>query len=139
MDETLLAAYRATAYRVRLARGGWATIRIGQPLPPVLDALTRQLPWGFITAWNPRSQPASLMENRSALRNMLTALRALPDVALIQPAVGVATTPPWREPSLWVVGPGTGECDALAVRFGQLGYIHGGSDGLATLRLTGLA
>ena len=36
MDERLLAAYLATDYRVRLARGGWASIRIGAPLPAAL-------------------------------------------------------------------------------------------------------
>ncbi|WP_255367303.1 hypothetical protein [Dyella sp. OK004] len=50
MDESLLAAYRATAYRVRLRQGGWATIRIDAPLPTALATIVGEHPWGFVTA-----------------------------------------------------------------------------------------
>lgn len=138
MDESLLAAYQATDYRVRLARGGCAVIRIGQRLPASLASLAQDRPWGFITAWNPRSQVVSIAQNRAAQRQLLGALRTLAGTALIRPAVGAAVTGAWREPSLWVVGPDIERLDPLAIRFGQFGYVHGQRDGVAMLRLTRL-
>ena len=123
MDERLLAAYLATDYRVRLARGGWASIRIGAPLPAVLAALTGEQPWGFLTAWNPGSSPLPRQTNRLAQRALLAALRELSDTAWIRAGLGVGTG--WREASLFVTGPGTATLDALAQHFGQHAYVHG--------------
>ncbi|AIF47685.1 DUF3293 domain-containing protein [Dyella japonica] len=139
MDEALLAAYRATDYRVRLARGGWATIRIDQPLPPALGALAEDHPWGFITAWNPRSEPSPRPRNRAALRDLLIALRVLPETVAIRPARGVGSDGQWKEPSLWVVGPDVSTLDPLARRFRQIGYVHGQGAAPARLRLVSLA
>lgn len=136
MDEALLAAYRATDYRVRLARGGWATIHIDQPLPAELSKLARDLPWGFITAWNPFSKPATRPDNRIAQRALLAALRALPETVVIRAGMGASRSGPWKEASLWVAGPGLPAFDALARRFGQVGYVHGEGPTPARLRLT---
>lgn len=135
MHDALLAAYRATDYRVRLARGGWAAIRIDQPLPAALQAIAGDRPWGFVTAWNPRSEPTPRPLNKAALRELLTALRALPDADAICPGLGVANDGHWAEPSLWVVGPDMPALDRLALRFGQLGYVHGHGASPASLRL----
>jgi hypothetical protein len=137
MDEALLAAYRATDYRVRLARGGWVTIHIDQPLPAELRDLARNLPWGFITAWHPYSKTAPRQHNRIAQRALLAALRALPETAVVRAGMGASQDSPWKEASLWVVGPGVPALDALAHRFGQTGYVHGEGTAPARLRLTG--
>lgn len=122
MDERLLAAYLATDYRVRLARGGWASIRVGAPLPAALAALTGERPWGFLTAWNPASSPLPRQQNRQAQRALLAALRELPGTVEIRAGVGIDAG--WREASLFVIGPGVAALDALARRFGQHAYVH---------------
>jgi hypothetical protein len=134
MDEALLAAYRATAYRVRLARGGWAAIHVDEPPPAALLALIGERPWGFVTAWNPYSQPAPRADNRRAQRGLLAALRAMPETAAVFPACGVGPGG-WREPSLFVLGPGTTALDTLAHRYEQNAYVHGYSAAPAQLRL----
>jgi len=139
MDEALLAAYRATDYRVRLARGGWAAIRIDQPLPAELQHLAGNQPWSFITAWNPRSRPTPLAQNKAALTALLTLLRALPETIAICPGRGVGSDGRWKEPSLWVVGPDLPSLDPLARHFRQFGYVHGQGTAPARLRLMSLA
>ena len=136
MDEALLAAYRATDYRVRLARGGWVSIRIDQPLPVELRDLARNLPWGFITAWHPFSKRAPRPDNRIAQRALLASLRALPETLVIRAGLGASRNGSWKEASLWVVGPGVPALDALARRFAQAGYVHGKGAMPAQLRLT---
>jgi hypothetical protein len=136
MDEALLAAYRATDYRVRLARGGWVAIQIDQPLPEELRDLAQGLPWGFITAWHPSSKLAPRPHNRIAQRALLAALRALPETVVVRAGLGASREGPWKEASLWVVGPGLPQLDALAHRFGQAGYVHGEGATPARLRLT---
>lgn len=137
MDEPLLAAYRATDYRVRLSRGGTASIRIGQPLPIALQAWVGERPWGFITAWNPGSRLQPRASNRSAQRALLQCLRSLARGG-IAAGIGVGANG-WREPSLFAVGLGAASLDAIAHRFGQLGYVHGQGSGVAQLRLTDAA
>jgi hypothetical protein len=134
MDDALLAAYRATAYRVRLARGGWATIRLEAPLPDALRPLAGPHPWGFITAWNPRSRPTPRPVNRRAQQSLLADLRALPATVALRPGCG-AGNDGWREPSLFVVGPDTAALDTLAHRYEQNAYVHGRGAARAQLRL----
>ena len=134
MDEHLLAAYRTTDYRVRLRRGGWAAIQIGDSLPPALAALAGERHWGFITAWNPRSEAHPRALNRQAQRELLAALRDLPETISIRVGVGVGQH--WHEASLFAVGPEAEALDALARHFGQNAYVHGqGAHGEAALRL----
>lgn len=133
MDE-LIAAYQATDYRVRLARGGYASISIDRPLPAELVSLVGDHAWGFITAWNPASQPHSRQSNRQAQQRLLRALRGGPGTVAVHAAMGVGGDGRWREPSLFVVGPDVRQLDPLALRFGQNAYLHGRGDGLARLR-----
>ena len=133
MDERLLAAYRATDYRVRRRQGGWASIRVGEALPAALATLVGDHPWHFVTAWNPGSRLMPSRVNRQAQRALLTTLRERPDTVLVLPGMGVGAG--WREASLFVVGPGAPAMDALARRFGQNAYVHGvGPSGQAALR-----
>lgn len=133
MDENLLDAYTHTDYRVRLAAGGWATISVDQCLPPALVEVARSRSWGFITAWHPQSTRVPRAQNRLAQRRLFDALRALPATRAIHPGVGVGNDC-WREPSLWVVGPDVAALDVLAMRFGQLAYLHGVAKTPARLR-----
>ncbi|HEY8683351.1 MAG TPA: DUF3293 domain-containing protein [Rhodanobacter sp.] len=110
----------------------WASIRIDQRLPEPLQLLVGAHSWGFITAWNPRSQAQALADNLAAQHALLAALRAWPEAA-IHPAIGVG--PDWREPSLFVIGPDLQTLDALGHRHQQNAYVHGHGNTVACLRL----
>ncbi|WP_266171589.1 DUF3293 domain-containing protein [Dyella subtropica] len=129
MDDTLLAAYRAAEYRVRLREGGWAVIRIDQPLPAALASLIGPRPWGFITAWNPFSQPRARELNRKTQRRLLTVLQGLPETRAIHAGLGVGAD--WREESLLVVGPDAATLDAVARTFEQNAYVYGHANDIA--------
>lgn len=104
---SLRAAYARTHYRVRLARGGCATIRIGHVLPAALHDLLphADTPWAFVTAWNPLSQNCPAALNHAHQRELLATLRQSAPSALIRAGtgVGVDAGTNWREPSLFVV------------------------------------
>ena len=134
MDSALLAAYRATDYRVRLAQGGFASIRVDEPVPAELRTLIGARSWCFLTAWNPGSRPRPRERNHAAQQALLAALRRLPCTQDIRAAVGVGSG--WREPSLLVIGPPLAEIEALAQQFQQNAYLYGHADGCARLRLT---
>jgi hypothetical protein len=133
MDKSLIDAFRSTDYLVCLDEVTWASIHVDQPLPAPLQALVGTRSWGFITAWNPRSEPRSPADNLSAQRELLAALRALPE-AVIYPAIGVGPTG-WSEPSLFVIGPDMPTLDALGQRYQQNAYVHGQGTEIARLRL----
>lgn len=134
MDSGLIAAYRSTDYRVRLAQGGFASIHVDAPLPDALRTLIGPHSWAFITAWNPYSQKRPRAQNHAAQQALLAALRKLPSTLAIRPAIGAGQD--WREPSLFVVGPELVQTDALAQQFQQNAYVHGLAGGNARLRLT---
>jgi hypothetical protein len=131
MDETLLAAYRATIYRVRLARGGWAAIHIGAPLPPELLALVGTDCWSVLTAWNPHSELGSRADNRDAQHRLLSELKTCCEAIVAAEGVGSS----WREASLFAVGPDTATMDTYARRYRQNAYVHGKAAGPAMLRI----
>lgn len=123
----LIALYESTQYRVRLARGGYGIIRIGQPLPePVLRTLPRvDTPWAFVTAWNPRSRVQPTTVNRSRQHELLAILhRQRPPVRLIA-GVGVGEPSRWREPSLFVAGIPLETLDRLMQPFRQHAIVRG--------------
>jgi hypothetical protein len=132
VTEDFAAAYAATDYRVRLPRGGWWAIRIGKPLPSTLDERIDMRPWGFITAWNPHGLQRDRHANRIAQRQLVIQLKASPSTVAILPAIGVGSE--WREPSLFVIGPGALWLDSLARLYEQLAWVHGDGNGLARLR-----
>lgn len=134
MDESTRRAFHATHYLVCLDEVEWASIRINRPLPPSLQAITGPLPWGFITAWNPRSRRRADADNLAAQRHLLTSLREVPGLRLL-PAIGVGNVGDWSEPSLFVIGVETARLDVLGHRFRQDAYVHGHGSGIARLRL----
>lgn len=133
LPESIRRAWIETDYRVRLRRGGHASIRCGQALPAPLRALLRNDgdPWGYITAWNPAGVRLAQAANRDRERQLRDALhaRGYPCV----PGIGVGPSG-WRESSLFVPGIGFAELDILARRFGQLGVVRGADNGPAELR-----
>ncbi|OOG38200.1 DUF3293 domain-containing protein [Rhodanobacter sp. C05] len=160
MDKALLDAFRDTDYLVCLDEvevapahpapalwvpplgapatlahpwAAWARIRIDQPLPESLQTLVGTRSWGFITAWNPRSETRATEDNLAAQRELLTALRASPEAA-IYPAIGIGPGS-WSEPSLFVIGLDTAAIDALCHRHEQNAYVHGQGAAAASLRL----
>ncbi|HET7359528.1 MAG TPA: DUF3293 domain-containing protein [Rhodanobacteraceae bacterium] len=129
-------SYLRSDYRVRLAQGGCASIRVGQPLPAALRATLPDAgaPWGFITAWNPWSTPRPPAVNRTAQRQLLAALRAQVPASCVRAAVGVdADGKRWREPSLFAAGVAFAVLDALMLRFGQHAIVRGTGAGPAEL------
>ena len=133
MDKALVDAFRATDYLVCLDEVTWASIHVDQPLPAPLQALVGARSWGFITAWNPRSEPCSPEDNLEAQRGLLAALRSSPE-AVIYPALGVGANG-WSEPSLFVIGPDLPTLDAWGLRYEQNAYVHGQGGEIARLRL----
>ena len=131
MDETLLAAYRATVYRVRLARGGWAAVRIDAPLPRELLALVGAHCWSVLTAWNPHSEPRPRADNRDAQHRLLDELKHCCEAIVVAEGVGNR----WREASLFAIGPDAATMDTYARRYQQNGYVHGEAAGPAMLRI----
>ena len=111
----------------------WACIRIDQPLPEALLTLVGTHSWGFITAWNPRSETRAAEDNLAAQNELLAALRAWP-AAAIYPAIGIGSNG-WSEPSLFVIGLETAAFDALCHRHEQNAYVHGQGAAAASLRL----
>lgn len=134
MRETLLAAYQATAYQVRLAQGGCASLRIGEVPPGALQPLIGVQPWAFITAWNPYSQATSASLNRRAQHDLLATLHALPSCIAVRAGRGLGSGG-WHEASLFVVGPEPAQMDVLADRYRQNAYVHGRGGAPAQLRL----
>lgn len=122
-----------TTYRVRLPRGGYAAIRVGEPLP---DALLQLLPdagasWGFITACNPYGQTRPRQSNRRAMRALRDAFRECAPAAVLRAGHGTLGT--WREPSLFASGVSFEMLDVLMQRFEQLAIVHGNGAGPARL------
>jgi len=133
MDKALIDAFLVCDYLVCLDEVTWASIRIDQPLPAPLQALVGARSWGFITAWNPRSEQRSSADNLIAQRELLEALRASPQT-VIHPAIGVGAGG-WIEPSLFVIGPDFAMLDALGQRHEQNAYVRGQGKEIARLRL----
>jgi glycine/D-amino acid oxidase-like deaminating enzyme len=133
MDEALLQSYRDADYRVRLAPGGHATIRVGQPLPASLQPLLQREDdtWVVITAWNPRSEWQPRAMNRLAQRDLRSALRTA-GAHRIRFALGVGEDG-WREPSLFVTGLTSAAQEVLMRRFSQNAIVCGIGSGEARL------
>jgi hypothetical protein len=134
MDRALIEAFESTDYLVCLDAAEWASIRVHRAPPPSLLARVGTRPWGFITAWNPRSEPHDWADNTAAQRELLAALRSRPETAAILPGIGVGSTG-WHEPSLFVIGPDCAALDPLAGEYGQNAYVHGCGTEIARLRL----
>jgi hypothetical protein len=132
LPESIRRAWSETDYRVRLAAGGFTSIRCGQALPaPLVRLLSRpDAPWGFITAWNPASVLLPPATNRVRQRRLRDELKA--DRYCIYCGTGVGTGD-WRERSLFVPDINHAKLDDMARQFGQLSVVRGVGDGPAEL------
>ncbi len=133
MDEALLTEYRASTYLVCVDAAQWSPIHVGAPLPEVLQTLVGEYPWGFITAWNPRSTPRAEAVNTDAQHRLLATVRASAGLAALYPGVGIGTHG-WYEPSLFVLGLDCDMLDVLCTAHGQNAYVCGRGHGPARLR-----
>lgn len=133
LPESIRRSWEETEYRVRLSRGGYATIHCGEPLPEPLLALLRSPdePWAFLTAWNPAGVALPRSTNHIRQRRLRDELKA--DRQRFHPGIGIGIAI-WREPSLFVPGMTYVQLDAMARRFGQLGALRGTGAGPAELR-----
>lgn len=127
-DATMDAIFKRTQYRVRLARGSYAIIRIGQPLPaPLIDLLPRpDAPWSFITAWNPLPETLPVFVNRARQHELLLALHEQQPLPVMRAGVGVGDDPPyWHEPNVFVAGLAHDTVIRLLRPYHQLAVVHG--------------
>jgi hypothetical protein len=123
--------YRRTEYRVRLPAGGFASVRVDQPLPAALAATIGEQCWAIVTGWNPGAVRQSRETNRQAQRKLLALLKAASPTGL-RGAVGVGAGH-WRECSLLAVGIDAWRILAIAEACGQLAIVCGNRGGPATL------
>ncbi|GAB3516385.1 DUF3293 domain-containing protein [Pseudoxanthomonas daejeonensis] len=123
--DTLLHAYLAARYRVRLDDGHWLAVAIGRHIPA---ELVQALSPGsasrltLITAWNPQSLVRSASANAAAD----AALRAELD-ALGRPTLRAAAADAdggWEERGWLVEGLDAATADVLARRYDQAGLLH---------------
>lgn len=96
------AAYAATEYRVWDGER-WLAARLGQAAPEIerlLDRLDARC-GTFVTAWNPRSEPATAAENDAAAAALAAEIAARSWRAL--PHQGVGDDPAWPPEQGWFV------------------------------------
>jgi hypothetical protein len=128
----LARAYLDADYRCEL-RGDWHVFHIGQTVPVIDDAQPGASCFGFLSAWNPWSQPRPDAVNRAADQALHDTLAA--DGYSVRPAFASAPNRAWREPS-WVVADISPErLDALMRQFDQLGTLWWRRGGAVRLRL----
>ncbi len=114
----LLQLYRRTHYRVALADGTLAALRIGATPPPdIADWIGADGFAVYLTACNPHSRLLSDEDNRQRLSELDERLRD----AGARLLAGSASIPDetWAEPSRLVAGIGLDRLDALARAFEQ--------------------
>jgi hypothetical protein len=127
LDETLLAAYRATCYRVQ-APGAELQLRIGQP-DAQLAKLLREA-WveraALLSAWNPGSQTQARERNEASHEALVRELKAagypcLP--GMNEPDGSASGRSRWIEPSVLALDLTLEAAHEFAARYGQLAFL----------------
>ncbi len=125
MDAALWNAYQATTFVAEID-GVVVRIRPGQPHPD-LDHILASLSlgqWAFITAWNPRSQLLSPVENDRRHEELRAAVAEFGYESV--EGDGIPAEANWRsERSLLVLGITEDDALALGRRFGQYAIVVG--------------
>jgi hypothetical protein len=134
LDASLIEAYRRTRYRVTGVSPSFE-LSVDRVSPELL-ALCRSLGLAsaaFLTAWNPRSRPASASRNERAQADLQRRLdrRGLPWFA----ACGEAADGCWREDSVLVLGLSQPEAERMGRDFRQNALLWAGPDALPRLVL----
>jgi hypothetical protein len=136
ISHELIAAYRATDYRVRLP-GSVITLRVDQysePLARLHDERDVRSS-AFITAYNPYSRQASQQENTIAQQALLFELAARGFSRM--EGEGAAPTGDWPpEPSVLVIGATFQAAQQLALQFRQNAFLFCAADAVPRLVLT---
>jgi hypothetical protein len=124
-DDALIAAYRATCYRVQ-APGAELRLHIDRH-EPLLAKLLREA-WvecaALFTAWNPGSQPRDLATNEASHQALLQELQAAGYPCLHgrnEPAAGGGDG--WVEPSVLALDVSFDAARVIAARYGQLAFL----------------
>jgi hypothetical protein len=121
-DPALLAAYRAAEYVVPIG-SRVCRFRIGEPVPEPLERwLQEHGAAGWLSAFNPRSRPLPLLENRQRHQRLWQRLRAEGFTAL----AGYSADPEGQWPdetSLLVPGITFDGLNRLALDYGQLAFL----------------
>jgi hypothetical protein len=127
-------AYRETRYSIFI-EGKPVIVRIDAPLPAEVDHLLQQSKSQtgiIITAWNPRSEPRPVEENRERNRQLLSLLTA--QGYQVYEALGEGKDPAWpAEESLFVLDIEKDRADKLAIDYGQNAYVSLAKSQPATL------
>ena len=125
MNAALLDAYRRTSFIANTPKGRLG-LRVGQRCLELDDLLADQrvTTWGYVTAFNPGSEPLPAEENVARQRELE---RAVAEVGLTSyPGEGIGDDGQWPpEPSLLVLGIARDDAVRLGLRFGQLAVVYG--------------
>lgn len=130
-------AYRNTRYRVDDPAGAF-DIRLGERCPrlDVLLAAHGVTCWAYVTAWNPRSQPAPAAANAARHTDLRARVAQLGYSVL--PGRGQPDSGDWvAEESLLILGIDEAAALALGAQFGQRAIVVGKAGGDAMLRWCG--
>ena len=124
-QKVLANLYRATTFRVE-SPGGIIDIRVGEKHPRIDALLLRHsaTEWAYITAWNPRSQLVSHLQNATAQLAMVQLLhnRNLD----FYEGDGIPDSGDWTpERSVWVAGLTRQNAAAVGSQFGQTAVVVG--------------
>jgi hypothetical protein len=133
IDPNLLALYRVTHYEVEWDRGGFV-LRIDEPSGTLADCHRAfdVACSSFITAWNPRSQPASDAANAAAQARLHEWLRN--GGYRTVPGCGRDPTGRWpAEPSLLVLGLNAVEARRVGQTFDQSAVVVAEADAIPRL------
>ena len=129
MANSWLQTYAGTDFEVWLPGGTTVVLRHDQHHPQ-LDAFLRQKHgdsehWVFITAWNPRSQLLSAVQNQERQESLIQEVRR--KKLSFYPGVGRAPdgAPSWSEDSILVVGLNESLSVELGRRFEQNAVLVG--------------
>lgn len=124
LPDGLLAAYRATCYRV-WAPGRELQLRIDQPDEGLAKLLREAWVDGaaLLTAWNPRSQRQSQQDNRALQKQLLRELEAAGRPCLVARNEAAGGDEAWNEESVLALDISLPAARDLAARYGQLAFL----------------
>lgn len=134
LDRELIAAYRATRYRVRAPAPFDLTVDRHSPALEVLMRAEGVSGAAFVTAWNPRGVEQPLEANRARQDGLRKALHAS-GLRFVEGFGAHADDGSRGEESLLVLGPDRPDACALGVQLEQNAVLWSGPDAVPRLVL----
>lgn len=112
--------YLDTTYSVFISNKK-CDIRIGKLLPPAIqEVINKEKFAAVLTAWNPRSQPLSLVENKSRNIELNSKLKEYE----VFDALGQGNDLEWlAEESFFIVGISKEQVEVFAIEYEQYAYV----------------